>query len=335
MSAALALRRRRRRGHAARAPPAPGRRHLVVRAPRRLVRQRPARVPALLHGVPGVPRLASGVRRRRASRTASTIPCVAPGGPVDAHRAATPLPAPLHLGAALLGYRHLTGRRAAGRPCGRAARCGGSTPTTRRSTSDRSATGSPTQGERPRPSRGCGTSSPDPRSTCPRRRVAGPRRDGVPHRSALRQPRRRHRLRPRAAGGAARRPGGAAPLRAPGASIHTDAPVVGIERGVDGTVCGRRPRRRARRRRRGRARGPPRRGRRAAAERRGAGLGPPARARRVADRQRAPRLRPPGDRARARGRRSARRCSGCSTAPPPSGIDEGQCLAVSLSAADE
>ena len=86
-----------------------------------------------------------------------------------------------------------------------------------------------------------------------------------------------------------------APFAAAGASIRTDAPVEGIERGptarsavstsTTGTSsptpsCSPSP-----------TTPPPR-----CCRRRGAGLGPPSRARRIADRQRAPRLRPPGDR---------------------------------------
>ena len=81
------------RGHAARGPPAPGRRRLLVRARRPAARQRPARVPALLHRLP-----------RAARAVGATGPC--PPGPRSTSRCSRPgerrrlrrsVPAPLHL----------------------------------------------------------------------------------------------------------------------------------------------------------------------------------------------------------------------------------------------
>ena len=66
------LRRRRRRGDPARAPAPPRRAHLVVRARRPVDRQRPARVPALLHRLPGLPATASARPATSSCRTAST-----------------------------------------------------------------------------------------------------------------------------------------------------------------------------------------------------------------------------------------------------------------------
>ena len=102
ITAAIALSEAGRRGHAAGGAAAAGRRHHLVQPRRARGRHRPARVPALLHGLP---RAAGPARDDR----------IGPHpGPVRRHRALQPdgraqlrrnaLPGPLHMGASLARY---------------------------------------------------------------------------------------------------------------------------------------------------------------------------------------------------------------------------------------
>ena len=247
------------------------------RARRRLVRQRPARVPALLHGVPGLPRPHRRGPTAWSSRTASTIPVArARRASGRALRRATPCPRRCTSRAALPGYRHLTGPRAVVGRAGGAGAARASTPTTRRSTSDvRRLAG------RARPvARAPSTTLWDliarPTLNLPaaRRRWPSPRRCSAPGCSTDAAP-------PTSAGPACRSAAlhadrGTARPRAAGCDDLHRAPRRGHRRRRRRCGLRRRPRRRVRRRRRRGARRPPRRGRRAAAERRGAGLGPPS-----------------------------------------------------------
>ncbi len=101
------MRRRRRRGDARRAATAAGRGNLVVPTQRPVVRQRPARVPALLHAPTGRSSSASGSPTGCASSRASTCPWSPPAAGRRGCAAAASCPAPAHLGRSLLTYRHL------------------------------------------------------------------------------------------------------------------------------------------------------------------------------------------------------------------------------------
>ena len=90
------------------ARPAAGRRGVLVPARRAVRRQRPARVPALLRGLP----LAARAPRRRPTRSrcsrTSTSRCCAPTAGAARLRRSPGVPAPLHLTAALARYRLLS-----------------------------------------------------------------------------------------------------------------------------------------------------------------------------------------------------------------------------------
>ena len=130
--------RRRRRSRWPWSSGGPARRaHLVLRAQRAVVRQRPARLPALLHRLPGVPRPHRRRPTRSTSRRASTSRCWPPGAG-RATIARTGLARPrCTWPARSLGYRHLSLGRPPRPRAGRCWPCAASTSTTRRSTARR------------------------------------------------------------------------------------------------------------------------------------------------------------------------------------------------------
>ena len=93
-----------RRRHAARGQAPARRRDLLVQPGRPDRRQRPARVPALLHGLPRPARPARRDRARARCRTASTSPSLGAAGGATARLRRTALPGPLHLLPALGRY---------------------------------------------------------------------------------------------------------------------------------------------------------------------------------------------------------------------------------------
>ena len=115
-----------------------------IRTQRPLLRQRPARLPALLHRLPRTSRPDRRTTRCSCSR-GSTCPCSRRGGARASIRR-TGLPAPLHLPGSLARYRHLSLRERLrlGRP---PSRFGVSIRTTPRSTTSRSAPGCASHGQ--------------------------------------------------------------------------------------------------------------------------------------------------------------------------------------------
>ena len=307
---------------------------MVVPAPRPADRQRPARVHALLHRVPRLRRAHRWRRDDRRCNDASTSRCW--------RRVSRPsrigrvgLPAPAHLAPSLAGYRHLTPARQGARRC--APRCASGAVDPDGAATDQIAFGDwlaeHGQGEQAIAALWdlIGRPTMNVRGA---RRLAGARRQGVPHRPA-----RVGRRRPTSAGRSCR-----------SATLHDELPARrprrGRRRGRDrrAGAVGRRGGRRLRRPRRGRpAMGRRRGGRRPAPPGRRRPCSPPGAlapgvragaARSIPDRQRPPGVRPEGDRlpfAAAIG--SPVQFLFDRTAPPGC-AGPGQYLAISLSAAD-
>ena len=190
-----------------------------------MVRQRPARVPALLHRVPRPSSTGIGATELFHLQDRLDVPVLAPGG---AALAAGPVAA-----AGALPPRAVAGPvplpapgRAASPPCGPRWRCAASTPTIRRSTRSPSAPGWPTTASRANAVAHLWEliARPDPQ---PHRRRGGPRpgREGVPHRPARPGRRRRHRLGPGPARRGPRRARPAPRSNAAGVEVVTGAAV--------------------------------------------------------------------------------------------------------------
>ena len=124
-------------------------------------RQRPARVPALLHRLPGAARPARHERRRRRCRTGSTSPCWPRGGRARLRRTQLPGPAAHGPGAGHVPAP-LARRAAAGRP-GRAGHAVPEPGGPGHSTSSALVTGWPRTGRASTRAARCGTCSPCPR----------------------------------------------------------------------------------------------------------------------------------------------------------------------------
>ena len=188
ITAALALADAGRARHAARGPAAAGRARLLLPARRADRRQRPARLPALLHRLPLVPRPdrrrragpPAGPARRARSRRGGTGAPARPAAPHRAARAAAPGREPRHLSAPLA-------RRARQGRARRARAQGGSTRPTRRWTRRTSAAGWPRTASRARAIEALwdlvGRRHPQRHR---RRRLAGAGRDGLQDRAAVR-----------------------------------------------------------------------------------------------------------------------------------------------------
>ena len=277
------LRRRRPRGHAAREAGAARRRDVLGRARRPLARQRPARLPALLHRLPWLPRphRCGGRRRapgppRRAGRRARRADAAA--APLAAcRRRCTSAPRSLR-------YPSSPRSTSPARPAP-SSRCGASDSTTRRST--RETFGAWLARARPVPGRDRGALGSDRAADAQRARRPRPRsrspRMVFQRRPARAGRRRRHRLRHRAAAAPPRRSRAATRSARPASRCGCGAGVTRRRRGRelgDGRGRGRGDRGRRRHRRRA-ARG----GRRARRRAPPGGRRPGARSARVADRE--------------------------------------------------
>ena len=339
LAAALDCADRGARVDAARAAQPPRRSHLVLPARRPLDRQRPARVPALLHRVPVLP----GPDRRRGGRRAAGPPRP-PGGGAPAARAGRPrrigrlrrsdLPAPLHLAGSLLRYPASPAGRSAAAWAGPSWRCADSTSTTRPSTSetlrDLAGPARTVAGRRGRP---LGSDHRPDRQPAGRGGVPGHGGQGVPDRPAD-----RHRAPPTSAGAGCRSAScTASGRRRPGAGRRRGPP----ERAASERSSRRSTRGRSRltgsrftvtdRRRTGST--PTRSSCAVPHDAAGASCrpgrstapGPAGGARHLGRHRRASGLRSAGDAVAAAGRAWARRSSGCSTAPrrPGSAGDAG------------
>ena len=318
-----------RRGRdAVRGADAARRRDVLGRAQRPLARQRPARRAPLLHRVPRRSCAGSASSDLAPAAAAAARPGPARGQAAGVHHAHRPA------GAAPPRARRCSATRrcarASGSPRSRAALAlASSTPTTRRSTSRRSATGCARTASRANAIAALWNLIALPTLNLPADDASLARGgEGVPHRACSTRPTRAdigvptvplQRLHGDAAAAALERAGGADRRSARRSARSSAGPASSLlDDGADeaDAVDRRRP-----------ARG----GRRSSLPPGAVDADALDGARHEPDREPARPLRPPRARRAVRGRRSARRCSGSSTAPRPSGVARGPAASPSRS----